>query len=88
MGNTQEQDRLGWRGGIGIAFGSPSRWIPDVAELGYEISWGVEDFPGEVASILGVAMFRYWNSIVEVTLRDSEGGYDFSAMEDKEQAVQ
>ena len=33
----------GWRGGIGIAFGNPSRTIPDVTELGYEIAWGSDD---------------------------------------------
>ena len=87
--NRQEVVMAGyqWRGGVGITFGSPSRWIPDVAELGYEISWGVEDNPAEVASILGIAIFRYWNSIVEVTLKDPDGAYDFSNMDDKQEAA-
>jgi hypothetical protein len=85
--NVREGEYSGWRGGIGIAFGSPSRWIPDVMELGYEISWGVEDFPGEVSSLLGVAVYRYWNSIVEVTLKDPQGTYDFSRLADKEHAA-
>lgn len=84
---VREAEYSGWRGGIGIAFGSPSRWIPDVMELGYEISWGVEGFPDEVSSLLGVAVFRYWNSIVEVMLKDPQGKYDFSGIEDKSRAA-
>ncbi len=33
------RDYSGWRGGISIAFGTPSRDIADVTELGYEINW-------------------------------------------------
>ncbi len=37
------RDLSGWRGGIGIAFGTPSRAIADVSELGYDIVWGSDD---------------------------------------------
>ena len=37
------RDFSGLRGGIGITFGTPSRDIADVTELGYEIVWGGED---------------------------------------------
>ena len=37
------QNYSGWLGGIGITFGSPIAKIPDVTELGHEITWGEED---------------------------------------------
>lgn len=77
------RDFSGWRGGIGITFGTPSRDIADVTEMGYEIVWGGED-PRAVKA-LGVSVFRYWNSIVETSLKGS--GYDFSQMADKEEAA-
>ncbi len=77
------RDFSGWRGGIGVAFGTPSRDIADVTELGYEIVWGGED-PRAVKA-LGISVFRYWNSIVETSLKGS--GYDFSRMTDKDQAA-
>lgn len=80
------KDYSGWRGGIGITFGSPSRRIPDIMELGYEIMWGEEDYPEAVNSILGVSIFRYWNNVVECMLKDPGGKYDFSNMEDKQKA--
>ena len=73
----------GWRGGIGITFGTPSRDIADVTEMGYEIVWGGED-PRAIKT-LGVSVFRYWNSIVETSLKGS--GYDFSQMPDKDEAA-
>ncbi len=77
------RDFSGWRGGIGITFGRPSRDIADVTEMGYEIVWGSED-PRAVKA-LGVSVFRYWNSIVETSLKGS--GYDFSQMPDKDEAA-
>lgn len=77
------RDLSGWRGGIGITFGTPSRDISDVTELGYEIVWGSED--PRAIKILGVSVFRYWNSIVETSLKGS--GYDFSQLPDKEEAA-
>jgi hypothetical protein len=76
-------DLSGWRGGIGITFGTPSRDIADVTEMGYEIVWGGED-PRAVQA-LGLSVFRYWNSIVETSLKGS--GYDFSRMPDKNEAA-
>ncbi|NQU12337.1 hypothetical protein HQ590_16190 [bacterium] len=81
-------DLAGWRGGIGIAFGEPSHRIPDVLELGYEIAWGVEKEPAAVVSTLDLAMFRYWNSVVEISLKDPDGRYDFSDRPDKQQAAE
>lgn len=75
----------GWRGGIGIASGFPATKIPDITELGYEIVWGDED--PAFAEALDIAVFRYWNSIVETSLRDRQGRYDFSRMEDKDEAA-
>ena len=77
------RDFSGWRGGIGITFGTPSRDIADVTEMGYEIAWGGED-PRAIKS-LGVSVFRYWNSIVETSLKGA--GYDFSQMPDKDEAA-
>ena len=77
------RDFSGWRGGIGITFGTPSRDIADVTEMGYEIVWGGED-PRAIKA-LGVSVFRYWNSIVETSLKGS--GYDFSQMPDKDEAA-
>jgi len=77
------RDFSGWRGGIGITFGEPSRDITDVNEMGYEIAWGGENVPAIKA--LGVAIFRYWNSIVETSLKG--WGYDFSQMPDKNEAA-
>ena len=39
----RRRDFSGWRGGIGITFGTPSRDIADVTEMGYELVWGGED---------------------------------------------
>lgn len=80
---TAPRDYSGWRGGIGITFGSPSRDIADVTELGYEIAWGTED-PRAIKT-LGLSVFRYWNSIVETSLKGA--GYDFSEMADKDEAA-
>jgi len=77
------RDFSGWRGGIGITFGTPSRDIADVTEMGYELVWGGED-PRAIRA-LGVSVFRYWNSIVETSLKGA--GYDFSQMPDKEAAA-
>ena len=77
------RDLSGWRGGIGITFGTPSRDIADVTEMGYEIVWGGED-PRAVKA-LGVSTFRYWNSIVETSLKGP--GYDFSQKPDKDEAA-
>ena len=77
------RDFSGWRGGIGITFGTPSRDIADVTEMGYEIVWGGED--QRAIKTLGVSVFRYWNSIVETSLKGS--GYDFSRMPDKDEAA-
>ena len=82
-GASAPPDFSGWRGGIGITFGTPSRDIADVTEMGYEIVWGGED-PRAVKS-LGVSVFRYWNSVVETSLKGS--GYDFSRMPDKDEAA-
>jgi hypothetical protein len=73
----------GWRGGIGIAFGTPSRDIADVTEMGYEIVRGGDD-PRAIKA-LGISVFRYWNSIVETSLKGP--GYDFSQMADKDEAA-
>ncbi|MHB8897335.1 MAG: hypothetical protein ACYC6Y_01165, partial [Thermoguttaceae bacterium] len=77
------RDFSGWRGGIGITFGTPSRDIADVTEMGYEIVWGGED-PRAVKA-LGISVFRYWNSIVETSLKGP--GYDFSELADKDEAA-
>jgi hypothetical protein len=76
-------DFSGWRGGIGITFDTPSRDVADVTEMGYEIVWGGED-PRAIKA-LGVSVFRYWNSIVETSLKGP--GYDFSHMSDKQKAA-
>jgi hypothetical protein len=75
----------GWRGGIGIASETPSRNIPDVTEMGYEMVWGGED--PRAVRLLDLSVFRYWNSIVETSLKDAAGAYDFSAMADKDEAA-
>jgi len=77
----------GWRGGIGIAFGTPGLKIPDVTELGYEVCWGSESV--KACSVLDVAMFGYWNSIIEMSLtyKSSQASYDFSGMADKDEAA-
>jgi len=80
---SDARDFSGWRGGIGITFGTPSRDIPDVTELGYEIVWGGED-PRAIKT-LGIDVFRYWNSIVETSLKGS--GYDFNQMPNKDEAA-
>jgi hypothetical protein len=77
------RDFSGWRGGIGITFGTPSRDIADVTEMGYEIVWGGDD--PRAAKSLGISVFRYWNSIVETSLKGP--GYDFSPMSDKDEAA-
>jgi len=74
-----------WRGGIGITFGQPARKMPDITELGYEIIWGDEHLP--CVKALDLAVFRYWNSIVETSLRDPGGRYDFSQLGDKQEAA-
>lgn len=76
-------DFSGWRGGIGITFGTPSRDIRDVTELGYEIVWGSEEL--RAIHALEISFFRYWNSIVETSLKGN--GYDFSQLPDKEAAA-
>lgn len=75
----------GWRGGIGVAFGQPTRNIPDITELGIDIVWGGED--ANRTSILDIAVFDYWNSVVEISIKDPAGQYDFSHIEDKEKAA-
>jgi len=75
----------GWRGGIGIASFEPATVIPDVTELGLDIIWGGEN-PLR-ASILDIAVFHYWNSIVEISLKDPGDEYDFSKMNNKDQAA-
>ncbi len=80
---SASRDLSGWRGGIGITFGTPSRDIADVTEMGYEIVWGGED-PRAIKT-LGVSVFRYWNSIVETSLKGS--GYDFREMPNKDEAA-
>lgn len=75
----------GWRGGIGVAFGQPATNIPDITELGLDIVWGGED--PQRAGMLDIAVFYYWNSVVEISLKDSNGKFDFSQMNDKEQAA-
>ena len=77
------RDFSGWHGGIGITFGTPSRDIADVTEMGYEIVWGGED-PRAIRA-LGISTFRYWNSIVETSLKGT--GYDFSQLPDKDEAA-
>jgi hypothetical protein len=77
------RDFSGWRGGIGITFGRPAHDIADVTEMGYEIVWGSED-PRAIKA-LGISVFRYWNSIVETSLKGA--GYDFSQMTDKDEAA-
>ncbi len=77
------RDFSGWRGGIGITFSEPARDIADVTEMGYEIAWGGEE-PRAIKA-LGVSVFRYWNSIVETSLKGS--GYDFRRMSDKNEAA-
>ncbi|MBU0715173.1 MAG: hypothetical protein KJ964_07445 [Verrucomicrobia bacterium] len=77
----------GWDGGIGIAFGSPATTIPDVLELGYDIVWGAEIFARESAA-MGTSMFRYWNSIIEISLKGPADAYDFSGMQDKQKAAE
>jgi hypothetical protein len=77
------RDFSGWRGGVGITFGTPSRDITDVNEMGYEIAWGDENVSAIKA--LGIAIFRYWNSIVETSLKG--WGYDFNQMPDKNEAA-
>ncbi len=74
----------GWRGGIGVAFGQPAANIPDITELGLNIVWGGED--PQRAAMLDIAVFHYWNSVVEISLKDPEGRYDFSQIDDKGQA--
>lgn len=76
----------GWRGGIGIAFGMPATKIPDANELGYEIIWGNEDI--KAVSALDIAMFKYWNGIVEVSLKGSlkDSSWDFSKVSDRDAA--
>jgi hypothetical protein len=83
--NAVKKEYSGWRGGIGIAFGAPSRKIPDITELGYEIAWGDEDVAR--AKILNIAIFRYTNSRVEISLKDPRGKYDFSQVADKDEAA-
>ncbi len=77
------RDFSGWQGGIGIAFGTPSHRIADVSELGYEIVWGGDDV--RTVKALGISSFRYWNSIVETSLKGA--GYDFSGLADKNEAA-
>ncbi len=74
----------GWRGGIGVAFGQPAANIPDITELGLDIVWGGED--PRRAAMLDIAVFHYWNSVVEISLKDPNGRFDFSQMDDKDQA--
>lgn len=74
----------GWRGGIGVAFGQPAANIPDITELGLNIVWGGED--PQRAAMLDIAVFHYWNSVVEISLKDPNGRFDFSQMDDKDQA--
>ena len=81
----KEYQYSGWRGGIGVAFGQPSLSIPDVTELGVEIVWGSED--PKRAEMLDIAVFDYWNSVVEISLKDPNGRYDFSKMADKNEAA-
>ena len=75
----------GWRGGIGVAFGQPAANIPDITELGLNIVWGGEDL--RRAAMLDIAVFGYWNSVVEISLKDPNGRYDFSQIGDKDQAA-
>ena len=46
---SASRDFSGWRGGIGITFGTPSRDIADVTEMGYDIVWGGEDPRHQIA---------------------------------------
>ena len=80
-----DYQHAGWRGGIGIAFGQPARKIRDVTELGLDIVWGDEE-PLR-AAMLDVAVFRYWNCTVELSLKDPDGRFDFSQMENKDEAA-
>lgn len=75
----------GWRGGIGVAFGQPAANIPDITELGLDIVWGGED--PQRAAMLDIAVFHYWNSVVEISLKDPNGKFDFSQLKDKDQAA-
>jgi len=75
----------GWRGGIGVAFGQPTLNISDITELGIELVWGGEDT--KRTSMLDIAVFDYWNSVVELSLKDPAGQYDFSHIDDKENAA-
>ncbi len=75
----------GWRGGIGVAFGQPAANIPDITELGLNIVWGGED--PRRAAMLDIAVFHYWNSVVEISMKDPGGRFDFRQMEDKGQAA-
>ena len=75
----------GWRGGIGVAFGQPTLNIPDITELGVEIVWGGED--AKRTSMLDIAVFDYWNSVVEISLKDPGGRFDFSRMNNKDHAA-
>lgn len=76
-----QADFSGWRGGIGIALGTPSRNIPDISEMGYEISLGGDDL--HAVKAMDISVFRYWNSVVETSLKGA--GYDFSNMSDKDE---
>ena len=73
----------GWRGGIGIASSMSSQDIPDITELGYEIVWGSED--PRVIRALDLSVFRYWNSVVETSLKGPS--YDFTGLADKDEAA-
>lgn len=81
---AEDMNYSGWRGGIGIAFGS-ARHIPDATELGYEIIWGDENLA--CVKILDIVYFRYWNAAVETSIKDSQGRWDFSKIEDKNEAA-
>lgn len=52
------RDFSGWRGGIGITFGTPSRDIADVTEMGYDIVWGGEDPRRQSAWDLGLSLLE------------------------------
>jgi hypothetical protein len=69
----------GWRGGIGIVGGFAALEIPDVTELGYEIFWAVMKIY-VLRKTLDIAVFRNWNSIIEINLKDSRGHYDYSQL--------
>ena len=85
-------DYSGWRGGIGLACENPSDNIHDISELGYDICWGWDN--PQVARALDVAAFRYWDSIIETSLKSGrdpqgeiQGTWDFSQMADKNEAA-